>query len=318
MSIKIIGTGTALPQKQISNDDLSQFLETNDEWIISKTGIKTRYLCVDESLTDLSETASNMALKKAGLTAGDIDLIICATLSGDYTTPSLSCCVAERLGVSCPAFDLNAACTGFIYALETASLYLSSGKAKNILLVCADMMSKHVDWTNRKNCILFGDGAAACVLTSGNALRYLRLGTQPCTKPLTLNSHVGNSPYSQQQHSQEFLFMDGQEVFKFAVKTAEREIDAAMNALGIGSDDVRYFIMHQANKRIVDSIRTRTAQPEHKFPINVDRYGNMSSASVPFLIDELLGNGSITSGDTLLMCSFGAGLTYGTCIMAWE
>ncbi len=156
MSLKIIGTGRALPQKAISNDDLSGFLDTSDEWITSHTGVKNRYLCVGESLTDLCENAAREALRKSGLRASEIDMVLCSTIGGDFLTPSLSCAVEERLGISCPAFDLNAACSGFLYALDVAAAYLTTGKAGKILILSAEMMSKHVDWSDRATCVLFG------------------------------------------------------------------------------------------------------------------------------------------------------------------
>lgn len=318
MSLKIIGTGKGIPKKSVSNTDLSAFVETNDEWITLRTGIKNRYVCTDESLTDLCQTASLSAMKRAGIGAADIDLILCSTLGGDYVTPSLACALSERLKAGCPAFDINAACSGFIYALDIAALYLNSNKATNILIVCAEMMSKHVDWTDRSTCVLFGDGAGACVVTKGTALQYINLTASGDTKTLCLPSSTGNSPFITNKRENCFLHMEGQDVFKFAVGMIEKETKLALKAMNLSPEDVDYYILHQANRRIVDSARTRLKQPEEKFPVNIDRYGNISSASIPILLDEMLEDGKIKPGDTLYMSVFGAGMTTGSCVMIWE
>ena len=318
MSLKIIGLGKGIPKKRVSNDELTDFLDTSDEWIVSRTGIKNRYVCTDETLTDLSVAAATQAIEKAALTVDDIDLIICSTIGGDFRTPSLACCISERIGTKCPAFDINAACTGFIYALEVANSFLSTGKAKNILIVCAEMMSKHADWTDRNTCVLFGDGAAACVVTSGNALRYINLLAPANTSILTLPVGTGNSPFMSNKKEDGFLYMQGQEVFKFAVNMVESETNQALNTLNLSPEDVDYFILHQANKRIIDSARAKLRQPEEKFPVNIDRYGNLSCVSIPLLLSEMLEDGKINPGDTLFMSAFGAGLTAGSCVMIWE
>lgn len=317
MSLRIAGTGRALPEKAVSNADLSTYLDTNDEWITTKSGIKSRMVCTHESLTDLAEAAGLSALGEAGVETSDIDLIICATINGDLSTPSLACTVAERLGIKRPAFDVNAACTGFIYALDVAEAYINTGKANNILLVCAEMMSKHVDWTDRSTCVLFGDGAGACVLTKGNALKYIRLSADGNSELLYRKTGRGNNPFVSDDKNG-FLRMRGQDVFKFAVHTAEKEAKLAMSELNRTPEDIDYFILHQANLRIIESARARLKQPQSKFPVNISKYGNMSSASIPILLDEMLEKGEIKTGDSLLLVSFGAGMTAGVCILDWE
>ncbi|HPV99925.1 MAG TPA: beta-ketoacyl-ACP synthase III [Oscillospiraceae bacterium] len=317
MSLKIIGTGRALPQKAVSNDDLSAFLDTNDEWISSRTGVKSRYLCGGESLTDLCESAARKAIQKSGLELSEIDLVLCSTLGGDYITPSLSCSVAERLGISCPAFDLNAACSGFLYAMDVASVYLESGRANHILILCAEMMSKYVDWNDRATCVLFGDGAGACVVAKGTALKYIHLTAEGDTKILFCETGGGNSPY-QEKKERGFVHMQGQEVFKFAVRMIETETKAALESLSYAAGDIDYYLLHQANRRIIDFAREKLGQPEEKFPTNIHKYGNISSASIPVLLDELLEAQKIQKGAKLLMSAFGAGLTAGTCVMIWE
>jgi 3-oxoacyl-[acyl-carrier-protein] synthase-3 len=318
MSLKIIGIGKGIPKRKVSNDDLTSYIDTSDEWIFSRTGIKSRYICTDESLTDLSAAAAVQAMEKANLTSDEIDLIIGSTIGGDYRTPSLSCCVSGRVGLKCPAFDINAACTGFIYALEIASCFLAQGKYKNILIVFAEMMSTQMDWNDRNTCVLFGDGAAACVVTNGNALRYTNITAIAETSILNIPNGTGNSPFAESKRETGFLCMQGQEVFKFAVNVVGTELKWALNALNIEAGQIDWFVLHQANKRIIDSVRTKLRQPEEKFPVNVERYGNISSVSIPLLMLEMLEDNKIKTGDIFFMCAFGAGLTAGSCVMVWE
>ena len=318
MSLKIIGMGKGIPERCVTNDDLAKFIDTDDEWVFTRTGIKTRHICTHESLTDLSVTASKQALEKAGLPVDDIDMIICATLGGDFRTPSHACAVAEQIGASCAAFDINAACTGFVYALDVASAYLETGKAKNILIVCAEMMSSQMDWEDRNTCILFGDGAAACVVTSGNALKYMSLSAIADTTILSLPVDTGNSPFVLNKRGKGYLQMQGQEVFKFAVGIVGKDVKKALEETEMTPEQIDYYILHQANKRIIDSIRVKLKQPEEKFPVNIGKYGNLSSVSIPLLLCEMLDEGKIKKGDTLFLSGFGAGLTAGCCIMVWE
>jgi len=314
----MIGMGKGIPEKCVSNDELTNFLDTDDEWIVTRTGIRSRYVCTNESITDLSVIASEQAIKKANRTANDIDMIICATLGGDYRTPSLACTIAGRIGSNCPAFDINAACTGFVYALDMASNYIELGKAKTILITCAEMMSSQIDWNDRNTCILFGDGAAACVVTTGNALRYSSLSAIADTTILNVPADTGNSPFITQKRDKAYLHMQGQEVFKFAVNIVGKDVKQALEATGLTPDDIDYFVLHQANKRIIDSARIKLMQPKEKFPVNIAKYGNISSVSIPLLLGEMLEEGKITPGTKLLISAFGAGLTAGCCILEWE
>jgi 3-oxoacyl-[acyl-carrier-protein] synthase-3 len=318
MSLKIIGTGKGVPEKQVTNNELAEFLDTSDEWILTRTGIKTRHVRTNETLTDLSAAAALQAIDKAGLTPSDIDMVICSTIGGDFRTPALACCVSERIGAKCPAFDINAACTGFIYALEIAAVFLNAGKAKNILIVCAEMMSAQVDWSDRNTCVLFGDGAAACVAASGSALKYINLSAAANTTILNMPAGTGNSPFVSDKRKDGYLYMQGQEVYKFAVGAVETEVGQAFEALKITPDQIDWFILHQANKRIIDSVRKKLCQPEEKFPINIDRYGNLSCVSIPLLLFEMLEDGRIKPGAALFLSAFGAGMTAGSCVMIWE
>jgi len=316
--MKIIGMGKGIPEKSITNNELAGFLDTDDEWITTRTGIKTRYVCTHESMTALSTTASKQALKRANISANDIDLIICATLGVDYRTPSQACAVAEQIGASCPAFDINAACTGFVYALDIATVYLETKKADNILIICAEMMSSQADWTERNTCILFGDGAAACVVTSGTALKYISISAIPETTILYMHADTGNSPFINKKVKKSYLQMQGQEVFKFAVNIVGKDVKQALEVVNMTPGQIDYYILHQANKRIIDSIRIKLKQPEEKFPININKYGNVSSVSVPLLLGEMLEEGKIKPGTKLFISAFGAGLTAGSCILIWE
>ena len=317
MSIKILATGRSLPEKTLTNAELAKMVDTSDEWIRSRTGITSRHLCTEETLTDLATEAAQRALSKTKLTAEDIDLILCTTILGDYTTPSLSCRVGERLGTRCPAMDLNAACAGFTYALDVATAYIQTGRAHHVLIVSAEMMSKHIDWTDRNTCVLFGDGAGAAIVTKGDALKYMHLLTEPNTPHLYLQGKTGNSPFYLHNSDGGYLHMDGQEVFKFAVGMIEREAKAAVAALGITLDDIDYYILHQANKRILATAQDRLREPESKFPSNIHHTGNMSSATIPVLLDELLEAGKLKTGDTLFLSAFGAGMTAGSCVLVW-
>ena len=320
MGIKIIGTGKKLPKHVAYNDELAAFLDTSDEWITSKTGIQSRNICTDESLTELATEAAHIAIAKAGISTTDIDMLICPTITGDYSMPSMACCVLEQLGAKCPAFDINAACSGFVYSLDVADSFIRAGKAKNILIIAAEMMSRVVDWQDRSTCILFGDGACACVVTAGDSLKYIRTIADGQIAPLCTQAGRGSSPFAKEGETVflPFLQMQGQHVYKFAVKTIETEIRLALDALNLKAEDVDYFILHQANTRIIDGARNRLKLPPEKFPMNIQKYGNMSAASVPVLLDEMLEDGRVKKGDTILMMGFGAGMTAGTAVMVWE
>jgi 3-oxoacyl-[acyl-carrier-protein] synthase-3 len=297
---------------------MAEFLDTSDEWIVSRTGIHERRICRTESATDLAVGAAEKALTAAGISQDELDLILCSTIGGDYVTPSLACCVAGRLGAGCPSVDLNAGCVGFLYSLSTAAAYFDSGRAERILVIGLERMSSWVDWDHRSVCVLFGDGAGACVLGKGSALKYLHLGVEGDPTPLNRPISIGNNPFTDRPSVPEELHMDGRRIFKFATRILEAEIKRAFDHTKLCSEDVDLFLIHQANGRIIDYVCQKLGQPEEKFPKNVSRYGNTSSASIPILLDELLEAGSVQPGQTLFLCAFGAGLTYGSAIVEWE
>ena len=323
MGLKIIGTGSKLPKHSVSNEELAAFLNTSDEWITSKTGIKARGVCTDENLLDLAEGAALLALSRAGTQLEEIDMIIGATMTTDYVMPSLACCLLERLntcfGTShiCPAVDVNAACSGFIYALDAADSAIKAGKADKILIISAEMMSRMVDWRDRTSSILFGDGASACVVERGQNLKHIRATADAQVRALFAKAGRGNNPFMGSEVPAGFLEMQGQQVYKFAVKTIEHEIHFALSALDIKAEDVDYFILHQANTRIIDGARARLKLPPEKFPMNIKNHGNMSAASIPVLLDEMVQSGQIKPGNLLMMIGFGAGMTAGCAVLEW-
>lgn len=315
--MKIIGTGSAHPKCSVTNQMLEQFLETSDEWITERTGIKERRVISSEKLEDMAVAAANKALEDANLTAADIDFIICSNVVNEYVTPALSCIIQGMLGATCPTVDINAACAGFVFALDMAEDKLKCKKAKNILIVCAEEPSRMVSWQNRSTCVLFGDGAGAAVVTEGDELKSIRLTTSSLTEVLYYQRHLEPTPYIDKDEAFEPLVMKGREVFKHAVTSSCRDIRKVLNAAGLEPDDIKYYVLHQANKRIIDSIRNFLDVDESKVPHNVERYGNISSAALPALLDELNRDGKLQKGDKLVFSAFGAGFTTGACVIEW-
>lgn len=317
MSFQIIGTGRSVPEYVLDNNTLSTMVETSDEWITTRTGIKTRHICTSESLLDLAAGASRQALERAGISADALDLILCTTVQGEYATPSLSCLVQREIGAGCPAFDLNAACTGFLYALDTAAAYLDSGRARNILIVSAEMMSRLIDWSDRATCVLFGDGAGAVVLTSGEGLLACRLAAKGDDRLLAIGGNAGNSPFYKNEAPAPYLHMAGGEVFKFAVTSMCGGVRDALADAGLSIDDVHMVIAHQANMRILKAAQERLGLADEQVASALDHYGNTSSASIPILLSELAESGRIHSGDILVLSAFGGGLTSGACVIKY-
>jgi len=319
MSFIITGTGSGHPKKRVTNNDLVEFLDTSDEWITSRTGIKERRILTDESLLDISYEASVSALENAGVKAEQLDLIIYSTLQGDYISPSMSCLLSKRLGAVCSRqLDINMACAGFIFAFDTVDSYFKAGKAEKALVVCGEALSKVLDWNDRSTCVLFGDGAGAAVLEKGDGLLDISLTVDGQYENLYVSIAGSNNPFFDQSEQKAFLKMNGQEIYIFAVSSVVREIKKTLKNIGMTADQMDHYILHQANTRIIDSARKKLKQPPEKFPINLERYGNTSSASVPLLLDELNRSGRLKKGDRLILCSFGAGLVTGTCAVEWK
>ena len=315
--MKIIGTGRAHPAKVVTNAMLEKFLDTSDEWIRTRTGMAERRLITSEKLEDLAAEASRQAIADAGLKPSDIDYIICSNVVNEYITPSLSCIVQGTIGAKCACVDVNAACSGFIYALDMADDRLKSGKAKNILVIAAEEPTRMVDWSDRALCVLFGDGAGAVVVTQGDGLICSRLTTTSKIDCLHYVRRLEPTPYITKEEYSAPMYMNGKEVFKTAVLSSSRDIKMLLDEAGLKPSDIKYYVLHQANMRIIDAIANWLKLDMSHFPTNVERCGNTSSASVPLLLDEMAREGKLQRGDKILMSAFGAGFTTGACILEW-
>lgn len=321
MSFTILGTGSALPKHIVTNEDLSRIVDTSDEWIRSRTGIAERRICDTESATDLAYEAAIQALADSGCKIDELDLIICATISADYIIPSMACILQQRLGAICPAFDINAACTGFVYGLDVAAGYFARKPNQKILLVAAEKMSRLVDWQDRSTCVLFGDGAGAVVLGKGDDLLAIQLGAEGKIDPLYAHAQIGNNPFctaEQNEKASAYLYMDGQEVFRFAVTAMTKTIEAALAEANLTKEQITYLLPHQANIRIIESARNRLRMSEEQCLTNIATHGNTSAAGIAILLDEANKSGKLKSGDILAFTAFGGGLTTGACIMRWN
>lgn len=307
MSFSIYGTGSALGSVTKTNKDLEAFLDTSDQWIKSKTGIEERRLLGEgETLIDLAVLASKRAMEMADITSDQLDLIICATVTSEYKTPSLGCIVQREIKATCPAFDISAGCTGFVYGLDIADAYFHRNEDSKILVIGADAVSRIVDWTDRKTAVLFGDGAGACILGKGDGLK-------------AITSHArGNINYLYDlDEDGEFLKMEGQKVFQFAVTAMMRDIKKVLKEAEMDSEDIDFYLPHQANMRIIDFAISRLNVEKEKFLININKTGNTSAATVPVLLDENVRSDKIKKGDMLLLSSFGAGLTSAAAIVKY-
>ena len=316
--MRIIGTGRAHPAKVVTNAMLEQFLDTNDEWIKERTGIAERRVITSEKLEDMAAEASRLAIKDAGIEPTDIDYIICSNVVNEYVTPALSCIIQGAIGAKCACVDINAACSGFIYALDMADDRIRSGKAKNILVVAAEEPSRMVDWSDRGTCVLFGDGAGAVVVTGGKGMLCSRLTTVSKTDCLYYERKLEPTPYITKEEFGGPMYMNGREVFKTAVLSSSYDIKKLLDKSGLKPADIKYYVLHQANMRIIEAVANQLKLDMSYFPHNVDRCGNTSSASVALLLDELSRDGKLQNGDKLVLSAFGAGFTTGTCIIEWN
>ncbi len=318
MSFSIAGTGSALPKRVVTNEQLGCFLDTTDAWIRSRTGIGERHVIVQESLKDLAVQAGLDALRMAGIQASELDLIICATTASDHLIPSLGCEVQSAIGAACPAFDVNAACSGFIYALDIAAGYFCRKPDSTILVIAAEALSRLIDWRQRSTCVLFGDGAGAVVLKSGDDLKAIKLSATGDARTISAKGPKGNSPFALSDDSHPYVSMNGKEVYRFAVSSSVRDLRQVMELAGLAEDDVDLVLLHQANARILDAVASRLGLPQDKFVSNIVHYGNTSAASIPILLDELNRQGSLKPGMVLALSAFGGGLTTGACILRWR
>lgn len=328
MSLKpvgVLGSGYYVPERVLTNRDLEQMVETNDEWIVTRTGIRERRIAAPEQATsDLAYKASIKAIERAGIKPEDIDLIIVATITPDMAFPSASCLLQDKLGAkNAAAYDLAAACAGFIYGLANASNFIATGMYKYALVVGADCLSRITDYEDRNTCILFGDGAGAVVLGAvpeGRGFRSFELGADGSGGELLKLAGGGSrSPASALTLDKRlhYIYMNGSEVFKFAVRIMGSAAEEALSKAGLGKKDIDLLIPHQANIRIIQSALSRLELDESKCQINIDRYGNMSGASIPVALAEAAEAGKVKEGDTLVMVGFGGGLTWGASVLVW-
>ena len=326
MSIRIIGTGSTVPERVITNQDLEGFLDTSDTWIRERTGIGSRHAATTETTTSLAVEACQRALEQAGKKPEDVDLILAATVSADCTFPCLACEIQAALGADdATAYDVNAACAGFLFALDSAAAHIGCGMYRNALIVGAEVLTKIVDWNDRSSCILFGDGAGAAYVEASEEGVVAMVQGSNGKKGMALYRYETpvNNPFCEVAAAQEepkgsgFLEMNGQEVFRFAISQVPESIQAVLDKAGWQKEEVDYYVLHQANARIIQSIAKRLGEPEEKFPMNLHEYGNMSSASIPVLLDELNKAGKLKRGQKIVLSGFGAGLPYGATALIW-
>lgn len=324
-AVGIVGLGAWLPEQKITNHDLMKLVDTSDQWILTRTGIsERRKASAEEAASDLGTKAAQKALAMAKVKAEDVDLIIVATVTPDMLFPATACLVQKNLGAAgAAAFDLAAACSGFLYALAVGSQFVATGVYNTVLVVAAEVLTKIINWEDRNSCILFGDGAGAAVLQAvekGSGFLSFDLGADGMGADL-LKVPAGGSrkPACQEtvQNKEHFLVMSGNEVFKFAVKAMADTSLKALEKAGLSQEDLACLIPHQANTRIIEAVRKRLGLPAEKVFINLDRYGNMSSASIPVALAEAVEKGYLHKGDLLLLVGFGAGLTWGSAVMKW-
>jgi len=326
-AVHIAGTGSYLPDRVLSNADLEKMVDTTDEWIFARTGIRERRLAAaDEYTSDMATAASRRALEQAAVPAADVDLIICATLTPDMAFPATACLIQQKLGATkAAAFDMEAACSGFVYGLEIGQQFITSGTYNTVLVIGAEKLSTIVDWQDRGTCVLFGDGAGAAVLRSrgehhGHGILTTCMGADGSQAEILLMPAGGaRCPATEDsvRNRLHYLKMSGKEVFKEAVRAMQTAADTALAKCNLTIDDIRCVIPHQANNRIIEALAERIGAPMDRVYVNLDRYGNMSAASVAVALDEAARAGRFQRGDLILLVVFGSGLTWASCVIQW-
>lgn len=321
-SVKIIGTGSYAPKRIVTNDDLSKIVDTSDEWISSRTGIKERRITEGEDTSNLAAKAALNAVKDSGVSPLDIELIIVATTSPDSFTPSTACLVQAHIGAdNAVCFDIAAACSGFIFALNTAEQFIKNGTYKTALVIGAEVLSKILDWSDRSTCVLFGDGAGAAVLqashekgilsvhigSDGNKAEFLKCPAVRVSNPFTNDIEEAASTVS----------MNGREIFKFATRVIPKAVEEVLLPLSYSLDDIKYIIPHQANMRIIEAAAKKMDIDINKFFINLDKYANTSAATIPIALDEMAKKRLLVRGDKIILVGFGGGLTFGSALIEW-
>ena len=325
LGVAITGSGSATPAASLDNHRLSQIVETSDEWISARTGIRARHLAgTEESLCDLATVASQQAIAMAGISPTEIDLIILATSSADDLFGTAGKIQAQLGALQAVAFDMTAACSGFIFGLVTASQFIRTGVYKNVLLIGADILSRWVDWSDRRTCILFGDGAGAVILqaderdrllgfelrSDGTQNSSLQLAYEPQPQALLEGITIAKGTYQP-------ITMNGQDIYRFAVRKVPEVIEKALHRANLGVEQIDWLLLHQANQRILDAVAERLKIPPQKIISNLENYGNTSAASIPLALDEAVREGKIKTGDIIASAGFGAGLSWGATIFEW-
>lgn len=316
---KICGTGSYVPKHVMDNDDLSRIVDTNDAWIRERTGIGTRHIIEEETTSYMAGQAALRAVEQSGIDPEEIDLILVATSSSETVFPCAACEVQKTIGaVHAAGYDLNAACTGFVLAFNTAQAYISAGLCRTVLAIGADSMSNMVDWTDRGTCILFGDGAGAVLLRAeeGAAVHMAAHSDGEKGAALTaLSRH--RKDWSEENDDESYIHMDGQGVFKFAVRRVPEVIEEVLGKAGMKLEEIDYFVLHQANRRIIEAAAKRLKTDISKFPMNLEEYANTSAATVPILLDEMNRENRFCRGQKIMLAGFGAGLTWAACLFEW-
>ena len=317
-SVGITGLGYYVPSRIVTNDDLAKFVDTDDEWIRSRTGIQARrFIADDESTADMAEHASRAALEDAGVLPSEVQLIIVATCTADFQFPSTASILQNRLGANCGGLDLGAACSGFVYALIVASQFVASGAYDRVLVVASEAMSRILDWNDRTTCVLFGDGAGAAVVQAvpeGSGIMGFDLGADGSGGPLL---KVSNRLMPGEKETSPYIVQNGREVYRFAVNIMGESAVRALENAGIPEEEIDLLVPHQANTRIIDAAAKRLKLPSEKVFINIEKYGNTSAASIPIALCEARAAGKVRHGDTIVAVGFGGGVTWASCVMKW-
>lgn len=320
MTTRIIGTGHYAPEHIVTNEDLAQFLDTSDAWIRERTGIHRRHIATGKGTAAMAAEASRRAIENAGISPEAIDLIIAATSTADEIFPNTASAVQKAIENShCACYDLNAACSGFVYGLNTAHAFIKSGMADTVLVVGSETMSKTVDWEDRSTCILFGDGAGAAVVSRDEeGIESVVMGSDGRSgEIIACDARAMENKWSARPVEHPYMIMNGQEVFKFAVRKVPEAIRELLCQAGMEAGQIDHYILHQANERIIASVAKRLGVPMERFWMNLSEYGNTSAASVPILLDELNRSGRLKRGERVVLAGFGAGLTWGATLLTW-
>ena len=317
MSFRIISTGSYVPPRVVTNDELATFLDTSDQWITERTGVRERRVCVTETASTLAIEAGRRALEAGNTHPEDLDMIIVATISGEHISPGVACMVQAALGATCPAMDVSAACSGFVFMLDTAAGFFARGRVKKVLVIGSEQMSRIVDWKDRNTAVIFGDGAGACLLEAEDNYLASKLYSRGGADVIKIPTSIGISPFFEGEQERPLIHMKGQETFRFAVSAMATDIQEVLETAGIEQSEVAYVIPHQANVRIIDAAKKRLHIPPERFATNMARYGNTSAASIPIVLDELNRAGKFTRGDIVVMSAFGGGLSSGACVLRW-